>query len=121
MEPDEAEDEWDQLLEPYSAIGSLLPALITEVRDFSASAWLFGTGLIDIEWNGMSWARRYFNENRRGRAPRNADEIVKPGDIVRVREDPEVGWRLAQIPTIEGSLVSMDPHNGATLALVGGF
>ena len=121
LEPDAAGDEWDQLLEPYSAIGSLLPALITEVRDFSASAWLSGTGLIDIEWNGMSWARRYFNENRRGRTPRNADEIVKPGDIVRVREDPETGWRLAQIPTIEGGLVSMDPHNGATLALVGGF
>ena len=121
LEPDDAGDEWDQLLGPYSAIGGLLPALVTEVRDLSASAWLSGTGLIDIEWNRMSWARRYFNENRRGRAPRNADEIVKPGDIVRVRKDPETGWRLAQIPTIEGSLVSMDPHNGATLALVGGF
>ena len=121
LDPDDAEDEWDQLLEPYSGIGSLLPALITEVRDFSASAWVSGIGLIDIEWNGMSWARRYFNENRRGRPPRNADEIVKTGDIVRVTEDPEEGWRLAQIPTIEGGLVSMDPHNGATLALVGGF
>ena len=121
LEPGDAGDGWDQLLGPYSAIGNLLPAMITEVRDLSASAWLSGTGLIDIEWNGMSWARRYFNENRRGRAPRNADEIVNPGDIVRVREDPETGWRLTQVPTIEGSLVSMDPHNGATLALVGGF
>ena len=121
LEPSGGGDEWDQLLDPYSAIGNLLPALITEVNGFSASAWLSGIGLIEIKWNGMSWARRYINENRRGSAPRNAGDIVKPGDVVRVREDPEGGWRLAQIPTIEGGLVSMDPHNGATLALVGGF
>ena len=121
LEPSGGGDEWDQLLDPYSTIGSLLPALITEVNGFSASAWLSGIGLIEIKWNGMSWARRYINENRRGPAHRNAGDIVKPGDVVRVREDPEGGWRLAQIPTIEGSLVSLDPHNGATLALVGGF
>ena len=121
LEPSGGGDEWDQLLDPYSAIGNLLPALITEVNGFSASAWLSSIGLIEIKWNGMSWARRYINENRRGSAPRNAGDIVKPGDVVRVREDPEGGWRLAQIPTIEGGLVSMDPHNGATLALVGGF
>ena len=121
LEPSGGGDEWDQLLDPYSTIGNLLPALITEVNGFSASAWLSGIGLIGIKWNGMSWARRYINENRRGPAPRNAGDIVKPGDIVRVKEDPEGGWRLAQIPTIEGGLVSLDPHNGATLALVGGF
>ena len=109
------------MLDSYSAIGGLLPALITEANSFSASAWLSGIGLIEIKWNGMSWARRYINENRRGPAPRNAGDIVKVGDIVRVREGRRAEWRLTQIPIIEGGLVSLDPHNGATLALVGGF
>ncbi len=121
LDPNDDGDARDQLLDSYSAIGGLLPALITEVNSFSASAWLSGIGLIEIKWNGMSWARRYINENRRGPAPRNAGDIVKVGDIVRVREGRRAEWRLTQIPIIEGGLVSLDPHNGATLALVGGF
>ena len=112
---------WDELLEPYSAIGNLQPALITGVRGFSATAWLFGLGAIDLDWNSLGWARSYINENARGPAPRNTGEIVRVGDLVRVRKDSQGRWRLAQVPAVEGGLVSLDPHNGATLALVGGF
>ena len=31
------------------------------------------------------------------------------------------GWRLAQVPKVEGALVSLRPDDGAILALVGGF
>jgi len=30
-------------------------------------------------------------------------------------------WRLAQVPEVEGALVSLEPNTGAVLALVGGF
>ena len=116
-----AEDRWEQLLDAHSAVGNLLPALITDVQAFTASAWLSGIGRIELDWNSMSWARRYINENRRGPAPGNTSKIVRVGDIVRVRKAPNGGWRLAQIPTIDGGLVSLDPDNGATLALVGGL
>ena len=121
LTPDMAGDGWDQLLDAHSAIGNLLPALITKVQGFTASAWLSGLGQIELDWNSMSWARRYINENVRGPAPENTGDIVRIGDIVRVRKGPEGRWRLAQMPAIEGGLVSLDPHNGATLALVGGF
>ncbi len=122
-ELDETADEntWEQLLDAYTSIGGLFPALITEVREQSASAWLSGAGLIDIEWRGMNWAREYITENWRGPNPRNANEIVNAGDVVRVRKDADGEWRLAQIPAVEGGLVSLDPQDGATLALVGGF
>ncbi len=117
----DAGEKWDELLEPYSAIGNLQPALVTGVRGFSATAWLFGLGSIELDWNSLGWARSYINENVRGPAPKNTGEIVRVGDLVRVRMDSQGRWRLAQIPNIEGGLVSLDTHNGATLALVGGF
>ena len=117
----DAEEKWEELLAPYSTVGNLLPALITRVRGFSATAWLSGLGAVELDWNSLSWARDYINENARGRAPGNAGEIVKVGDLVRVRKDSEGRWRLAQAPGVEGGLVSLDANNGATLALVGGF
>ncbi len=114
-------DGWDQLLAAHSAIAGLLPALIIDERGFAASAWVQGIGRIQLDWNSLGWARSYINENVRGPAPRNTGEVVSVGDIVRVREDSDGNWRLAQIPDIEGGLVSLDPHNGAALALVGGF
>ena len=121
LEHGEGEEKWEELLQPYTAVGSLQPALITGVRGFSATAWLYGLGPIELDWNSLGWARRYINENARGPAPRNTGEIVRVGDLVRVRQDPGGRWRLAQAPAVEGSLVSLDPRNGATLALVGGF
>src|SRR5690606_20740940 len=102
-------------------LGNLYPALIVNVKEQSASAYLVNTGLITIEWPGMSWARRYISENYRGAAPKNAAEIVQAGDIVRLSRTDDGSWRLAQLPDVEGGLVSLRPSDGATLALVGGF
>ena len=114
-------DEWERLLSAHSAVGNLLPALITDVQRLTARAWVSGRGWIDLDWDSLRWARRYINENIRGRAPENAGDVVRVGDIVRVTRDAKGKWRLAQVPAIEGGLVSLDPRNGATLALVGGF
>ncbi|MFT5349815.1 MAG: penicillin-binding protein 1A, partial [Gammaproteobacteria bacterium] len=73
------------------------------------------------EWLGLEWARKYITENHRGGRPKLAEEIVQAGDVIRIIEDEQGQWRLSQIPEVEGGLVSLDPENGATLALVGGF
>ncbi len=121
LTPDMAGDGWEQLLDAHDTIADMAPALIIEDRGFAASAWVSGIGRIELDWNSLDWARRYINENVRGPAPRNTGEIVSVGDLVRVTLDSEGRWRLAQVPMIEGGLVSLDPDNGATLALVGGF
>jgi penicillin-binding protein 1A len=88
---------------------------------------------VTLDWDGMEWARPRIDENRRGAAPKRADELLEPGDLIRVRrvdgesggsaedEESERGWRLAQVPEVEGALVSLDPDDGAILALVGGY
>ncbi|NKB36488.1 MAG: PBP1A family penicillin-binding protein [Gammaproteobacteria bacterium] len=119
---EEAKDEnWKQLLSAYPAIGELYPGLVVEIYEQSISVFVSGIGIITIEWPGMSWARKHISENHRGKAPKIAADVVEIGDVIRIIEDDEGQWRLSQIPEVEGGLVSMDPNNGATLALVGGF
>ncbi len=138
-------DTWQRLLDNYGNVGGLEPALITSVADRSATAYVPNTGSIQIDWDGMKWARPYRTENWQGEKPDSADDIVSVGDVVRViaMEEPDTDetaaddstdgsdtddqestarvWRLSQLPAIEGALVSVNPKDGATLALVGGF
>jgi len=117
----DGEAEWQRLLESFPSIGSLFPALIVKVNEKSIRSYLSGIGLIDVEWSGLAWARAYLSENRRGAKPKSASEFLKTGDVIRLSEDSQGKWKLAQIPEVEGAFVSMDPNDGATLALVGGF
>ena len=118
---DMTETDWSQLLDSFPVIGNLYPALVVGMQEKSVSAYLVNIGLINIDWSGLSWARRYINENVRGPAPKTAADIVKIGDVIRLTEDSEGRWKLTQIPDVEGALVSVRPSDGATFALVGGF
>ncbi len=47
-------------------------------------------------------------------------DAVQVGQQIWVRKVNDAWW-LGQIPDVNSALVSIDPHNGAVLALVGGF
>lgn len=114
----------DQILRDIRIVGELIPALVTEVDKKTASIYLGSGRRAKLEWEGVSWARPYKNENRRGKAPKTATDILKPGDVIRViatTQENKPVWRLAQIPAIQGALISLDPNDGAILSLVGGY
>ncbi len=120
-EPNDVTEEQKNLLETYPVIANLYPALVTSVHEQSITVFLMGIGFIDIGWEGLSWARKYIDENFRGPEPSFASSIVQSGDIVRIIEDDLGQWRLSQLPSVEGAFVSLNPRNGETLALTGGF
>jgi penicillin-binding protein 1A len=74
-----------------------------------------------LPWKGMVWARTYQTLNRLGDKPESPKEILKPGDVIWVFEMPDGSWKLAQVPEVQGALVSVTPNDGAIQALVGGF
>jgi penicillin-binding protein 1A len=113
-------DERIGLLSDYVQIGGLEPALVTRVDDKSIEVLLKNNEIISIGWEGISWARPYRDVNSLGAAPKTAGDVVAVGDVVRVSGSDQV-WELAQIPVVEGALVSLRPTDGAILALVGGF
>lgn len=87
----------------------------------SAIALLKDGNQVRIPWSGIKWARKYISVNRVGDELKTVSEVIKPGDVVWLAHEPASGWSLAQIPEIQGALVSVDPNTGAIQALTGGF
>jgi len=121
-------DRLDDALKDYRLVGDMLPGVVVKVAERSISVYTQDGTAIEVEWSGLAWARRYIDENAVGAAPKNAGDILQPGDVVYLESlDPsnpgESGarWRLSQIPDVAGALVSLRPSDGAILALVGGF
>ncbi len=76
---------------------------------------------IPILWQGIRWARRYISVNREGKALTSVSAVIRPGDVIWVEPNIMTGWHLAQIPGVQGALVSIDPNSGAIQALTGGL
>ncbi|MFO7594003.1 MAG: penicillin-binding protein 1A [Pseudomonadota bacterium] len=114
-------DSWKQALKGINTIGGLQPALVIDVAEKEANIALKDGSLHTVPWSGMEWASPFVNVNVIGNSPETASDILKRGDIIRVEQNSEGEWQLAQVPTVTGALVSLAPKNGAVLALSGGF
>ncbi|MBI5450189.1 MAG: penicillin-binding protein 1A [Gammaproteobacteria bacterium] len=98
-----------------------IPAIVIGLADQSATVMLRNRSQVDLPWDGLNWARQYINDNALGPELQTASEALKIGDIVYVRPTQGGSWALTQIPEVEGALVSLNPNNGAIVALSGGF
>jgi penicillin-binding protein 1A len=110
----------DAVLADIPSTAGLLPAVVVAVEEKMVTAYAKVFGEIQIPWQGLEWARAYIDENRRGPKLESAEDLLKPGDVVRVQLQ-EQGWRLVQMPEVEGALVALNPEDGAVVALTGGF
>lgn len=116
------EDEWRTLLSDYQVANDLWPALVIEAGEQSAVVYQRTYGRIALDWKAMSWASPWRGDGQEpGAAPKLTSDIIKVGDIVRIAQINPDHWELVQKPTVEGAIVSLSPHNGSIIALVGGF
>ncbi len=69
---------------------------------------------------GIDWAAPFIDEDNRGAEPQKVGDVLAVGDVVWL-ENRDGVWLLADIPRVEGALVSIDPANGGIRAMVGGF
>jgi len=116
-----APQELDKILEPFHPVVGLIPAVVTESADKSATVYLIDGQSVPIELDAIKWAQRYKDESHRGAPPKRVDDVLKAGDVVRMARSGEGKWKLSQIPGAQGALVSLDPEDGAVRAEVGGF
>ena len=116
----EAAEPPQDVLEDIAEVGGLVPAVVTSVDERTVAAWVRNAGPVEIGFESMEWARPYIDENRRGDEPKGADAVLKAGDVIRVRRTGDE-WSFAQVPKVEGALVSLDPDDGSIVALTGGF
>ena len=120
LEPGEDAAANEALLSDIPVVGGLPPALVLEVDEEFVLAHAKGFGEVELPWTTLEWARDYIDENRRGPAPKSPADVVEVGDVIRVLLTEE-GWIMSQVPAVEGALVALDPHDGAIVALSGGF
>jgi penicillin-binding protein 1A len=114
-------EQLDELVDEYVSVGNLLPAVVVSVAPKTARVYAKGRGFAQIEWDGLSWARKAVNDETVGPAPKSADEIVSRGDVVYVVADTAGHAQLGQVPEAQSALVALDPQDGSVAALVGGF
>ena len=104
-----------------SAYGGLVPAAVIAVNEGEAAvtARLAAGEDVDLPLASLRW-RPYVDVNQRGPRPQAVGEVLSVGDLIRLEATDE-GWRLAQLPAIQGAVVSLDTRSGAVRALEGGF
>lgn len=132
------------VLASIPSYGALAPAVVMEVG--ADQALVVASSLphpIPLDLAAVRWARTFIDQDTRGPRISAVDEVLSVGDLVRVEylgklapepsenaaeagapevsADPVDTWKLAQLPEIQGALVSLDPNTGAVLALSGGF
>ncbi len=133
-----ASSAWDQEkiekhLRSQPTYGQLLPAVVTSTDKQEATAWVKNVGTVQIDWQGMSWARKFLTDDRQGPEPKSTQDVLAAGEQIWVRSvelpiegadenaEQQVTWRLSQVPNANTAFVAMNPENGAIISLVGGF
>jgi penicillin-binding protein 1A len=111
----------DTALASVPELGELHAAVVVSVAPMNARVYVRSLGYAQIDWEGLSWARKKISDTRLGPAPRHADDVVHRGDVVYVVADRRGSAQLAQIPEAQGALVALDPNDGGVVSLVGGF
>ncbi len=108
------------VVEP-ATIGNLIRAVVKTVEDDKIQVYLPDFRQVDIPFaKAIDWARPYVNENVIGGALKKPADVLSAGDLIWV-EQKEEGWWLAEVPKVQGAIVSVNPANGAIQSLVGGF
>ncbi len=115
-------DEWLEALDDIPVYRELYPAAVTRVEDKAVEALLASGETVRVTWeHGLGDAQPYISENVLGSAPETAADVLSVGDVIRLKERTPGNWYLDQVPAVQGALVSLNPDNGAILAMVGGF
>ncbi|ARU90110.1 penicillin-binding protein 1A [Pseudomonas sp. M30-35] len=119
--PGMTKETWLAELAKKSQFSGLEPAIVTQVEK-SGILVLTRDGKEEaVNWESMKWARPFLNTNSMGPRPKQPSDVAQIGDLIRVQRQEDGSLNFVQTPTAQGALVSLDPKNGAILALVGGF
>ena len=127
----------NQIVEKLSSqptYGELIPAVVTNVSQPTATVVTKQGQTVTLNWNGMKWARKFQTNSSQGPAPTTAAQILTAGQQIWVQNKATTvaatadtaavttdHWVLSQVPGANTSFVAMSPNNGAILAMVGGF
>ena len=128
--------EADNLINEAGYFAGIFPALILSIKKTVleetvadeveqpvevASVYLGKGSYGELSFEGVKWAVPFVSVNQLGNEPEKILDVLRMGDLVWLRTSAEGLLSLAQMPEVEGALVSLNSQTGALVALVGGF
>ena len=119
--PGMTKENWLIELNKQGSLGGLEPAIVTAVENSGILVLLRSGEEEAVAWDSMKWARPFLNTNSLGPRPQQPSDVAQVGDLIRVQRQDDASLRFVQLPAAQSALVSLNPHNGAIRALVGGF
>ncbi|QLF92899.1 penicillin-binding protein 1A [Pseudomonas sp. ABC1] len=111
---------WSGKLAEYRTLSGMQAVAVTVVASDHIQVLTRGDSELRVDWDSMKWARPFLNSNSMGARPQRPADVVKVGDIVRIRWQEERAL-FSQVPKAQAALVALAPENGAIQALTGGF
>lgn len=117
----EVNELWDQALGDLPTVNGLRTGLIVGLEEQRVEVYLGQGNTYVLPWETLEWARPFINVNQLGPKLKQGSDLFSLGDLVYLQPLDDDQWQLAQMPEVEGALVSLNPSNGAIKALVGGF
>ena len=102
-------------IEERPVVGGLIPAIVLRTGAEEAMVVARSGLRYRLGMDGIRWARTA------DVTPKSPRDVLKIGDIVYILPTGEGEALLAQIPEVQGAIVALDPHDGAVVALSGGF
>ncbi len=110
-----------KLLNVYPSRDDLhIAVMLTAAEDNAAELYVQNIGRVDLPWDNIKW-RPYIDDNLIGGQPKDLADMLDVGDLVYLLHTAGKGWQLAQMPRVQAAFVALDPRDGATVALSGGF
>ncbi len=129
-------EDWTAHLEAPAVIGPLEAGLVLQTTDTTATVLRsHNNEQVTLTLKNIQWAAPYKTENKTGPTPKIFADILKPGDIIRLRQiqndssaqkseaqdSSKHAWQLSQIPSAQASLTAINTQDGAIVSMVGGF
>jgi penicillin-binding protein 1A len=111
----EEDEALEELLGDVPDAHDLRTGLVLEVSPNRLRAYLAGGEIVTVEGAGLKFAQNMLDS----KAPPN--RRLRRGAIIRLNQDNNGRWQLAQWPEVEAAFVAASPADGAIRALVGGF
>ncbi|MDH3637921.1 MAG: transglycosylase domain-containing protein, partial [Gammaproteobacteria bacterium] len=90
----------DVILDDVFASHDILPAVVLATEKQQATAYTKTKDIVTLAWDGLSWASRFERPNKQGAKPKQASDILKPGDVVYVQKTDKDNWQLVQLPAV---------------------
>jgi penicillin-binding protein 1A len=105
----------EDLLQNFRDSDDLIAGVVLEASTKQVRAFVRGGEVITIRGDGLKFVQASLG----GKA--SANQRIRRGAIIRLQKNAKEAWAIVQMPTVQASLISLSPVDGAILALVGGF